>query len=52
MGCGCRGGSSSLVAGQWVHFPPAGGREPYATEWEARSAAKRSGGTYRWVTAK
>jgi len=57
MGCGCR--KTAAVAGRWVHLPPAGssgsgsssgGKEPYATEWEARAAAERSGGTYRWET--
>jgi hypothetical protein len=49
MGCGCR--QTKAVAGQWVHTYPDGTREPYATEWEARSAADRSGGTYRWVSS-
>lgn len=58
MGCGCR--KTPQVAGRWVHLYPDGGagtgggnptKEPYATEWEARAAAERSGGTYRWESA-
>lgn len=52
MGCGCRGGGNAPVAGQWVHTAPGGDEEAYATEWEARAAAARSGGTYQWRTAE